>query len=100
MLSVKDKTSTTNSSSGVAEGGLIRFEKRFVGRTVPYGDENGSEIGGASLIAVAQNQNCSLLYMQKFGLKHSEPKFPESFPKNIPTAVHAVFRYEKHGTYY
>ena len=100
MLRVKDKTSTTNSSNGVAEGGLVRFETRFGDRAVPYGDEDGSIIGGASLIAAAQSQNCSLLYMQKFGLIRSEPNFPESFPENIPTAVHAVFRYEKHGTYY
>ena len=98
MLRAKDKSTTTN--NGVAEGGLVRFETRFGGRAVPYGDEDESIIGGASLITAAQSQNCSLLYMLKFGLKRTEPNFPESFPENIPTAIHAVFRYEKHGTYY
>jgi hypothetical protein len=44
---------------------------------------------------------CDLLYIMKGGTKGSDPKYPISFRNtSIPTAIHAVFKWEPHGTYY
>jgi hypothetical protein len=43
---------------------------------------------------------CDILYIIKDGSLRGNPFFPESFSCDVPTAIHAVFGFDKHGTTY
>jgi len=100
-----ERLKSIDTETGILESGLERFRKRFGERMFSYNNKKNvsnceDSIGGVELVTTALQLNCSILYMQKFGTKNSPPAYPISFSKSMPTAVHAIFRYERHGTYY
>lgn len=73
---------------------LTKFKNRF---NVSFYD---GVVGGQNLPKHAVNQRCDLLYLIKSGEKASVPPFPDAFPPDLPTAVHAVFQWDPHGSAY
>jgi len=105
-LEEEEKHQLESIGDGIIEGGLERFRRRFGDRVYSYNNNMKNSInckdliGGVELVKTALHLNCSILYMQKYGTKDSPPAYPNSFSNLMPTAVHAIFRYERHGTYY
>jgi len=56
--------------------------------------------GGQNLPATARDLGCTVLYMIKDGTISSLPEYPTSFNCTIPTAVHGMREFQKHGTTY
>ena len=78
---------------------IPRFQKRF-NVTFYNSLERDSGIGGPSLPSHALSLGCDVLYMTKPGGMKSAPLYPDSFHCQLPTAVHGIFHFEKHGTTY
>jgi hypothetical protein len=74
---------------------LQRFESRF---NVTYYES--PQPGGAALPRHAIAVGCDALYMIKSGGMGAAPAYPSSFDCRLPTAVHGVFEFSKHGTTY
>ena len=61
----------------------------------------GKRAGTETLSLKSKELNCSILYMIKSGHASTQPSYPSSFCcGSPPTAVHAVFEWERHGTTY
>lgn len=73
---------------------LSKFKNRF---NVSFYDGN---VGNPNLPKHAINQSCNLVYLLKSGEKDSPAAFPDAFSPDMPTAVHAVFKWAPHGTAY
>jgi hypothetical protein len=76
---------------------LYNFQLNF---PVIIYNANNSLIGGPDLARKSWDSGCNVLYVIKSGVRQSEPEFPMSFNLNIPTAIHAVFQWEPHGSAY
>lgn len=61
---------------------------------------NNSFIGGPDLATKLCESGCDMLYSLKSGEKNSHPAFPLSSHPCVPTAIHAVFKWEPHGNAY
>ena len=79
---------------------LTKFQSRFNVSLYDDLDKGSCGIGGPELPKLAISVGCNLLYMLKEGKKLFEPLYPSSFTDEIPTAVHAVFSWDVHGTTY
>lgn len=71
---------------------LPKFQKRF--NTTVYQEP------GEDLTTVVRNLKCELIYIIKAGIRFGEPSLHSIRTMPCPTAIHAVFFWEPHGSAY
>lgn len=88
----------SESVRNIKHSSIPRFQARF--NVTFYKPHDSRIVGGKNLPLHALRLGCDLLYMLKAGGLQSHPIYPDSFDCRLPTAVHGVFSFEKHGTTY